>query len=108
MVSTRDNHINKRYHRRLHRHERRIRRKQRIRNRYRRCQKIALYALQTYVPTHIGAVVPELINRKPSSDVLDMLKSMVRDDNCANVALDILRRCCGAIGRTIAHQIDPH
>jgi hypothetical protein len=113
MVSTPDKHNDKRYRRRLHRRERRIRlerrihRKQCIRNRYRRCQTIALYALQTSVPTHIREVVPDLINGKPSNDVLDMLKSMVSDDNCANTSMDILRCYCGAIGLKIAHQINP-
>lgn len=64
-----------------------------------------LDALQTLIPSYIGDVVPSMIDGRPSSRVLYRLASMVRDDNCANVALDILMNDCNAIGKEFAKYL---
>lgn len=68
-------------------------------------QNRALDALQTLIPTHIRDVVPGMIKRHPIRKVLDRLLSMVRDDNCAHVALDILMNDCSTIGRKLAENL---
>ncbi len=84
-------------------------RNERHRNQYyyqcRQRQKRALGALQTLIPTHIRDVVPGMIKGHPSRKVLDRLLSMVRDDNCAHVALDILMNDCSTIGRKLAENL---
>ena len=64
-----------------------------------------LDALQTLIPSHILDVVPSMIDGRPSRKVLYRLASMVRDDNCANVALDILMNDCNTIGQEFAKYL---
>jgi hypothetical protein len=72
---------------------------------HRRRHRRALNALQTLIPSYIRDVVPSMIDGRPSSRVLYRLASMVRDDNCANVALDILMNDCNAIGQEFAKYL---